>query len=240
MPLGGVSLVSPYFRAAGVGAAPELPPGLTTHHRVTRHGSAPTRSWLFLYRGTPVRSLAPPCDWIVTERAAHMKMLMTLAFCSAALLAVTSAAAAESNGTHGLMISLDEVDWQPVREGSVVDVAVLSGNPATGANVRLIRFPAGYVAPVHVHTGDYNGVVLRGTWKHWFEGTGEERELAPGSYLFQPGGEMHGDACVGAEPGRTHNLIGDLLPDGWRETECRAARSSHCCPYLARRVSTRR
>ena len=30
-------------------------------------------------------------------------------------------------------------------------------------------------------------------------GVGAAPELPPGSYIFQPGGEMHGDACVGAE-----------------------------------------
>lgn len=128
-----------------------------------------------------------------------MKTLMALVFGGAALLAVFGAAHAENDGTHGLMISLDEVEWRPIRQGSQVDVAVLSGNPATGANVRLIRFPAEFVAPLHAHTGDYNGVVLAGTWKHWFVATGEKRELPPGSYVFQPGGEMHGDACVGPE-----------------------------------------
>ncbi len=128
-----------------------------------------------------------------------MKALMALVFGGAVLLAVSGAPHAEGDGAHGLMISLDEVEWQPIREGSVVDVAVLSGNPAIGANVRLIRFPAGFVAPVHAHTGDYNGVVVKGTWRHWFDETGEEQELPPGSYVFQPGGEMHGDACVGPE-----------------------------------------
>ena len=128
-----------------------------------------------------------------------MKTLMTLVVAGAALVAAFGTAHAEGTGAHGLMISLDEVEWQPIREGSVVDVAVLFGDPADGANVRLIRFPAGFTAPVHAHTGDYHGVVLTGTWKHWFEETGEERELPPGSYVFQPGGEMHGDACIGSE-----------------------------------------
>jgi len=135
----------------------------------------------------------------LARKAEHMKTLMTLVFGCAALLATFGAAHAEGNGAHGVMISLDEVEWQPIREGSAVDVAVLFGNPATGANVRLIRFPAGFTAPVHAHTGDYHGVVLSGTWKHWFEETGEERDLLPGSYVFQPGGEMHGDACIGPE-----------------------------------------
>ena len=128
-----------------------------------------------------------------------MKTLMTLVVAGAALVAAWGTARAEGNGAPGLMISLDEVEWQPIREGSVVNVAVLFGNPAAGAHVRLIQFPAGYAAPVHAHTGDYHGVVLTGTWKHWFDETGEERELLPGSYVFQPGGEMHGDACIGPE-----------------------------------------
>ena len=33
----------------------------------------------------------------------------------------------------------------------------------------------------------------------WDLDGGEERELPPGSYVFQPGGAMHGDACVGPE-----------------------------------------
>jgi len=48
-------------------------------------------------------------------------------------------------------------------------------------------------------TSDYHTVNLAGTWKHIFLETGEVRELPPGSLVFQPGGEMHGDACIGPE-----------------------------------------
>ena len=40
---------------------------------------------------------------------------------------------------------------------------------------------------------------LSTAWKHTSLETGESRELPPGSYVFQPGGEMHGDACGGPE-----------------------------------------
>ena len=73
------------------------------------------------------------------------------------------------------------------------------GDPATGAHVRLVKLPAGFVAPVHAHTGTYYGTNLTGVWKHSFEETGESRELPPGSYVIQPGGQMHGDACIGTE-----------------------------------------
>ena len=128
-----------------------------------------------------------------------MKTVKPLALFVAALLLATAGTGFAYTVKRGIMISLDEVEWHPVREGSPVQVAVLSGDPATGAHVRLVRLPAGFVAPVHAHTGDYNGVNLTGTWKHRFTETGEERELPPGSYVFQPGGEMHGDACIGPE-----------------------------------------
>ena len=47
-----------------------------------------------------------------------------------------------------------------------VEVAVLAGDPATGANIRPVKLPAGFTAPDHGHTGDHHGVNLAGTWKH--------------------------------------------------------------------------
>ena len=128
-----------------------------------------------------------------------MKTVKLFSFFVVGMLLVTVGTGSAYTTKSRIMIALDEVEWQPVREGSPVHVAVLSGDPATGAHVRLIRLPAGFVAPIHAHTGDYNGTNLTGTWKHTFVETGEERELPPGSYVFQPGGEMHGDACIGPE-----------------------------------------
>lgn len=129
----------------------------------------------------------------------RMKTVKLFSFFVAAMLLVTVGTGSAYTVKSGIMIALDEVEWHPAREGSPVDIAVLSGDPATGAHVRLVRLPAGFVAPIHAHTGDYNGVNLTGIWKHTFVETGEVRELPPGSYVFQPGGEMHGDACIGPE-----------------------------------------
>ena len=119
-------------------------------------------------------------------------------FVALALLAAAGLAYTAAHKDHGSMIPPDEVEWTQ-REGSPIGRAVLWGDPSTGAHVRLIKLPAGFVAPNHLHTGDYHGVNLTGTWRHTFLETGEVRELPPGSYVFQPGGEMHGDACIGPE-----------------------------------------
>lgn len=98
----------------------------------------------------------------------------------------------------GKMHPFGQVDWQPIREGSPVQVAVLFGDPRNGESVRMLKLPAGHVAPDHKHTGAYHAVSLAGTWRHSFDG-GEANELPVGSYVFQPGGEFHGDACVGPD-----------------------------------------
>ena len=103
---------------------------------------------------------------------------------------------AAGHKAHGLMVPLDEVEWV-AREGSPISVSVLWGDPSSGAHGRLVKLPAGFVVPNHAHTGDYHAFNLSGTWQHTFLATGESRDLPPGSYVHQPGGEMHGDACVG-------------------------------------------
>jgi len=98
----------------------------------------------------------------------------------------------------GMMKPGNHVEWQDMGPDSPLKMTVLFGDPATGESVRMFKLPGGHVVPVHMHTGDYHAVNLAGTWRHSFDG-GEELELPPGSYVFQPGKEMHGDACVGPD-----------------------------------------
>jgi quercetin dioxygenase-like cupin family protein len=98
----------------------------------------------------------------------------------------------------GMMTPANQIDWQPIAEDSPLQMAVLFGDPSKGENVRMFKLPAGHVVPVHMHTGDYHGVNVAGTWRHTFDG-GEDLKLPAGSYVFQPGGQFHGDACVGPE-----------------------------------------
>ncbi len=83
--------------------------------------------------------------------------------------------------------------------------------------LRPARHTAAPPAPGQsVSNGDDRGVVLTGIWEHWFEEAGEERALPPGSYAFQPGGEMPGDACVGPEDGiflLQQSVAADFIPN---------------------------
>jgi hypothetical protein len=51
---------------------------------------------------------------------------------------------------------------------------------------------------LHVHTADYDLVLIEGRMKHWAAGDKEADapELGPGSYWRQPGGQAHADSCL--------------------------------------------
>lgn len=116
----------------------------------------------------------------------------------------SSLIAAAALGSHavaadaGKMLPAEAIQWQEMGPGSPIKIAILWGDRNSGEYAMLLKMPAGFVAPIHAHTGDYHGMNVTGTWRHSFDG-GEDRTLPPGSYVFQPGMGMHGDACAGPE-----------------------------------------
>jgi hypothetical protein len=136
-------------------------------------------------------------------------LLLGLSLVGAMGFAQQSLAAGE-----GAMIAVDELEWREMAPGSPLKMVILWGDRAKGEYAMLLKMPAGFVAPVHAHTGDYHGMNLTGTWQHSFDG-GEQRSLPPGSYVFQPGMGMHGDACVGPDDCIlfVHQYVkGDFIP----------------------------
>ena len=134
-------------------------------------------------------------DVIVKRRSTMTKKSLLF---GTALIAAATLGYAASHAQVGMMTAANEMEWQELAPNSPLKVVTLWGDSSQGESARLIKFPAGFVAPIHAHTGDYHGINLTGTWRHSFDG-GEERELPPGSYVFQPGTAFHGDACVGPE-----------------------------------------
>lgn len=114
------------------------------------------------------------------------------------LIATAALGYAAAHAKLGTMTAANEMVWQEFRPNSPLTMVTLWGDPGKGEYGALLKLPSGFVAPIHAHTGDYHGINLRGTWRHSFE-EGEARDLPPGSYVFQPGMGMHGDACVGPE-----------------------------------------
>lgn len=78
-----------------------------------------------------------------------------------------------------------------------VKFAMVDGDPSKGPLAFGIESAAPFDAGLHHHTSDYHAVVLGGTAAHWVDGAaGKDQRLVPGSYWFQPGKQVHGDACL--------------------------------------------
>jgi hypothetical protein len=69
------------------------------------------------------------------------------------------------------------------------------GDLGHGAHGTFIRMPAGFVSPIHIHTGDYWGVVISGVAANGLPGSADIA-LPAGSYWFQKGGERHVTKCL--------------------------------------------
>lgn len=89
-----------------------------------------------------------------------------------------------------------DLKWMDMTDGppgsKIVD---FWGDHTKGAYGALIKFPAGFAAPLHTHTSDMRLVVVSGTVIHTPDGKPAVK-LGPGSYLMQPGKTYrHTTAC---------------------------------------------
>ena len=127
-----------------------------------------------------------------------MRQLRTVSLLALALFATTltfrcvSIAAENAAGAHHLMLTPDEIKWEPfpaLRPG--VERALLSGDPDKPGSpfVFRIKLPDGAKVAPHWHPVDEHVTVISGTFLY---GVGEKfdesalRELPPGSYAFMP------------------------------------------------------
>ena len=76
-----------------------------------------------------------------------------------------------------------------------VKIADLWGDHTKGAFGALVKFPAGFMTPLHTHTNPFKIVIVSGTFLQTPEGKAQVK-LGPGSYLLQPGGDYrHSTGC---------------------------------------------
>lgn len=75
-----------------------------------------------------------------------------------------------------------------------VKIVDLWGDHTKGAYGALLKFPAGFTAPLHTHSSDMDIVVVSGTFIHGPEGQ-PEVGLPAGSYLKEPANYRHSAAC---------------------------------------------
>jgi beta-alanine degradation protein BauB len=118
---------------------------------------------------------------------------------AAVLAAVSLAAVAGPAGRPSVSTPVTELRYGPTGVSDGVHgelyAAPAFGDLAHGAHGTFIKMPAGFVSKVHVHTGDYWGVVISGVAVNGVPGS-KDVPLPVGSYWFQKGGERHVTRCI--------------------------------------------
>jgi anti-sigma factor ChrR (cupin superfamily) len=113
----------------------------------------------------------------------------------------------------GAMVPTEALVWEPYA-GGALQIAKLWGDRDQGAYGMYLKVPAGFKAGSHMHTADYHGVNVQGTWIHTMDG--ETKELPVGSHVFQPGGQFHDDSCKGPQECIwfiAQDAKGDFIPE---------------------------
>lgn len=125
-----------------------------------------------------------------------MRSKLSLAFTVAFVVAAAALAQASGGGQPIFMpsASLKWVQLAPQMNPGIM-IADVWGDHAKSGYGSFLKFPAGFLSPLHTHTDDIKIVVISGTYTQQPEG-GTTARLGPGSYAFQPGGSYkHISGC---------------------------------------------
>ncbi len=118
---------------------------------------------------------------------------------AALLTALACAAVADNASTPSVSTPVTALTYGStgVSDGvhGELSAAPAYGDLAHGAHGTFIKMPAGFVSKVHIHTGDYWGVVISGVAVNGLPGS-KDVPLPVGSYWFQKGGERHVTKCI--------------------------------------------
>lgn len=79
-------------------------------------------------------------------------------------------------------------------------ISPVKGVPEKEASSIVMKMGRG-AFPLHAHTANYQLVVIKGVMKHWDTSSSQQAapEMGPGSFWYQPAGQVHGDACESDE-----------------------------------------
>ena len=148
--------------------------------------------------------------------------LTGLAITAAAALAASASivAIAAPDAQPSVNVPVTKIQFGPtgVKDGKTGELLAgpVYGNLGKGPHGTFIRMPAGFVSPVHNHTGAYWGIVISGVAANGLPGA-TEVQLPVGSYWFQKGGEAHVTKCLSGHECLffiSQDTHFDYVPDG--------------------------
>lgn len=126
------------------------------------------------------------------------RLLFVSAFVVTALSGAAASGSVEQQAVPPLVVDIGDAAFTPIvaSRPDGPTMAVLKGDPATGPSDVLLKYKKTDGTP-HIHTSAYRAVVVSGKMMHYEKCTCEAAgALEPGSYWYQPGGAIHGDACL--------------------------------------------
>ncbi|MGB0911193.1 MAG: cupin domain-containing protein [Nitrospirales bacterium] len=125
-------------------------------------------------------------------------MMMVLATSLSTVLLAQPAWPDESS--RSWIIDLSTIQWEPLKgvpEGA--EIAMLWGNPKTGASEAMVKFSPGYVFPHHHHSVRERIIWMQGNFTYIAD-DGTRQMLGPMAYLNVAPGVKHSIRCESAEP----------------------------------------
>lgn len=117
---------------------------------------------------------------------------------------IVQSIAGQSDAVMTITPAGDALDrsFRPLYEDSPQgpQIVVLEGDPDNGPSLTLFRYERNYAGSgnLHFHTHDYRLWLIEGELKHWGEAESENDAtvLGPGSYIHQPGRQIHAANCI--------------------------------------------
>ena len=91
-------------------------------------------------------------------------------------------------------VPVESLKWFATGIGPM-QAAVAFGDMAKGPYGVFLKFPGGFVSPVHQHSAEYRAVVVGGTIVNSEEGE-TDVTMQPGSFWYQHGNVNHTTKCV--------------------------------------------
>lgn len=125
------------------------------------------------------------------------RLVATVTTALAASASIVAIAAPDSQPSVNLPVTKIQFGPTGVKDGKTGELMAgpVYGNLGKGPHGTFIRMPAGFVSPVHNHTGAYWGIVISGVAANGVPGAADV-SLPAGSYWYQKGGEAHITKCL--------------------------------------------
>jgi hypothetical protein len=125
------------------------------------------------------------------------RLAITVAAALAASASIVATAAPDTQPSVNVPVTKIQFGPTGVKDGKTGELLAgpVYGNLGKGPHGTFIRMPAGFVSPVHNHTGAYWGIVISGVAANGLPNAADV-QLPAGSYWYQKGGEAHVTKCL--------------------------------------------